>query len=291
MFKKLLIAIVIIIFTAGVFSAVTFRRGYLQPDINSHPQDDLAYAATRNADLRKTLKWTFGSKPQLGWHLYSLLLQKTLKTDADTDTQAFAQKVSEWQTKNRLSSTGIIDRDTLFSFIKFWQSRRVRPIVVAADNKLLSAPISDFYDPTRNRDLLKVEKKTYAAYKEMIAAAANDKSLNLQVDSDGNLRNEEKFLKIISSFRSPEYQASLRKKEPGASRAQIAINSPHFTGRALDIYVGGDPVTSKDFNRRIQVDTKVYKWLVKNAGKFGFVPYFFEPWHWEYAPEFTNSDN
>ena len=24
-------------------------------------------------------------------------------------------------------------------------------------------------------------------------------------------------------------------------------------------------------------------WLVQNADKFGFRPYFYEPWHWEYA--------
>jgi hypothetical protein len=26
-----------------------------------------------------------------------------------------------------------------------------------------------------------------------------------------------------------------------------------------------------------------YRWLVRNAGRFGFVPYAFEPWHWEWV--------
>ena len=60
-------------------------------------------------------------------------------------------------------------------------------------------------------------------------------------------------------------------------------NSPHFTGRALDLYVGGDPVDTKDANRAIQVTTPAYKWLVRNADRFGFRPYFYEPWHWEYV--------
>src|SRR5258707_428721 len=66
---------------------------------------------------------------------------------------------------------------------------------------------------------------------------------------------------------------------------RLAVNSPHFTGRALDLYVGGDPVDTGDANRAVQVNTPVYKWLVKNADKFGFYPYYYEPWHWEYKPE------
>ena len=63
----------------------------------------------------------------------------------------------------------------------------------------------------------------------------------------------------------------------------MAVNSPHFTGRALDIYVGGEPVDTNDRNRLIQVQTPVYQWLVRNAERFGFRPYYYEPWHWEYV--------
>jgi LAS superfamily LD-carboxypeptidase LdcB len=49
--------------------------------------------------------------------------------------------------------------------------------------------------------------------------------------------------------------------------------------------VGGLPVETKDANRAIQVQTPVYKWLVRNAEHFGFRPYFYEPWHWEYVGE------
>lgn len=281
-----------ILLTIGsALSAVIYSQEFQRTRINIPTRDDLEFASRKNSGLKTTLSWTFGSKRQQGWHLYSLLIQKALKTDADVDSEAFAAKVAEWQTENGLPPNGIIDRVTLFSFIKFWQAKRIRPIAVAPDEKLVSAPISNFFDPTRDSKLLKVEKNAFKAYKEMIDAAAKDKSLGLQVDRDGYLREDEKFLKIISSYRSPEYQASLRKKEPNAGRAQIAVNSPHFTGRALDIYVGGEPVTSKDFNRAIQVETPEYKWLVKNAEKFGFFPYFFEPWHWEYAPEFKTADD
>jgi LAS superfamily LD-carboxypeptidase LdcB len=117
----------------------------------------------------------------------------------------------------------------------------------------------------------------------MLAAAIADPTLKLGHTSPNDLAAAEKYFKIISSFRSPEYQAKLRRESPGAGSAGLAINSPHFTGRALDLYVGGDPVDTKDANRLIQVNTPAYKWLVRNAERFGFRPYFYEPWHWEYV--------
>jgi LAS superfamily LD-carboxypeptidase LdcB len=92
-----------------------------------------------------------------------------------------------------------------------------------------------------------------------------------------------KYFKIISAFRSREYQDRLRREAPNAGSAGLAVNSPHFTGRALDIYVGGDPVDTRDANRAVQVETPAYRWLVRNAERFGFRPYFYEPWHWEYV--------
>jgi LAS superfamily LD-carboxypeptidase LdcB len=93
----------------------------------------------------------------------------------------------------------------------------------------------------------------------------------------------DKYLKIISAYRSQDYQNQLRRQSPSAGRAGLAITSHHLTGRALDLYVGGDPVSTKDENRAIQIKTPAYRWLVKNASRFGFQPYFYEPWHWEYV--------
>ena len=105
----------------------------------------------------------------------------------------------------------------------------------------------------------------------MIAAAAADR-----LKACDRRRN---ISKIVSSFRSRDYQDQLRQKSPNSGRAGLAVNSPHFTGRALDIYVGGGPVDTKDSNRAIQVNTPAYQWLVRNAERFGFRPYFYEPWH------------
>jgi hypothetical protein len=233
-----------------------------------------AAAASRNAALRNELTWTFGGKQQRGWSLYELLINKTLKTPQDAGTSDFASAVAAWQKRSGLSADGVLDEGSLMRLVSLWQSSRLKNRTPATPDQLVMAPASDFYDPSRAAELRQVERNTYAAYKRMMAAALADPTLKL---ASGN-----KYLKIISAFRSREYQDELRRRSPNAGSAGLAVNSPHFTGRALDIYVGGDPVDTKDSNRAIQVNTPAYRWLVRNAERFGFRPYFYEPWHWEY---------
>jgi D-alanyl-D-alanine carboxypeptidase len=167
-----------------------------------------------------------------------------------------------------------LNHATWMKMVSVYQSERLSGIKrTQVFNGLELVPSSYFWDPLRPADLRKVGQETLAAYHQMVAAAKNELS---DVDFSKN------WLKIISAYRTPEYQAQLRKQNPNASRAALGINSPHFTGRALDLYVGGMPVGTDDQNRAIQVNTAVYQWLVKNADRFGFKPYFYEPWHWEY---------
>lgn len=233
-----------------------------------------AAAATTNVTLRNDLTWTFGGKQQRGWYLYDLLIGKTLNTKHDPITSNFAASVASWQKRRGIRADGVLEQDALMAMVSQWQGNRLKNRAPATPDQLLTAPPSDFYDPSRAEELRQVERSTYAAYKEMIAAAKDD--LKLEHTSS--------YLKIISSYRSREYQENLRRKSPNAGSAGLAVNnSPHFTGRALDLYVGGDPVDTKDANRAIQVNTPAYRWLVQNAERFGFRPYFYEPWHWEYV--------
>jgi LAS superfamily LD-carboxypeptidase LdcB len=238
---------------------------------------------SRNLLLSNDLSWTFGSKPQRGWYLYTPLISRLLNTKNTVGSIGFAQSLATWQKKMGLQSTGVLDDQTLYEIIKVWQSARLKDREVASPDRLVTVPISEFYDPTRAEELRKVERTTYAAYKKMVAAAVADRSLGLARGAHGELAAGEKFLKIISAFRSREYQDKLRRESPNSGSAGLALNSPHFTGRALDIYVGGEPVDTLDANRKVQTETRVYKWLVQNAERFGFRPYFYEPWHWEYV--------
>ena len=243
-----------------------------------------AAAAAANSASRATLAWPFGGKLQQGWEIYVPLISNTIGTDDGPGTSDFAAALAKWQGGKGLSSTGVIDDATMTAFVKHWQSQRLGSAATPAAEALMSAPIVDFWDSGRDPNMLQLERETYVAYKRMLAEAAKDLDGKLRFTPDGELAPGEKFLRIVSAFRSPEYQAALRKREPGVGRAALAKNSPHFTGQALDIYVGGEPVTTKDANRLIQVQTPAYKWLVKNANRFGFYNYFYEPWHWEYVP-------
>ena len=262
--------------------AVSEERGQATlPDLRvgsgfATPQSNrFADAAARNASLRNELIWTFGGKGQRGWYLYDSLLTKTLDTRGDATTADFAAAVAAWQKRRGLSANGVLDEKPLMAIVSHWQSNRLKSRTPADPSELMVAPPSDFYDPGRAEELRQVERNTYAAYKEMIAAAMADPSLNL--------KSTDKFLKIISSYRTRDYQDRLRQQSPNSGRAGLAVNSPQFTGRALDIYVGGSTVDTADANRAIKVNTRAYQWLVRNAERFGFRPYFYEPWHWEYV--------
>jgi len=241
-------------------------------------------AVTANTTYRNDLTWTFGGKQQRGWYLYDLLIGKTLNTDDDPGTSDFAASIATWQKRRGLAADGILNEDALMSMVSQWQGNRLKNRAPATPDQLLTAPPADFYDSSRAEELRQVERRTYAAYKELIAAAIADPTLKLAHTAPDQLAPGERYFKIVSAFRSREYQDELRRKSPNAGSAGLAVNnSPHFTGRALDLYVGGSPVDTKDANRAIQVKTPVYRWLVNNAERFGFRPYFYEPWHWEYV--------
>jgi D-alanyl-D-alanine carboxypeptidase len=62
----------------------------------------------------------------------------------------------------------------------------------------------------------------------------------------------------------------------------------HHTGCAVDIHMSGcDPVEG------VSKETDAFRWLLANAGRFGFTlsyprnnpwGYVYEPWHWCYRP-------
>src|SRR5215510_1971078 len=238
-----------------------------------------AAAAEQNARLKSDLNWAFGAKQQRGWYLYVPLIQSLLDTDSAPETNAFAQALANWQRSAGLTSTGVLSQETWMKMVSMFQSRRIKDRSVPATQALTLVSASEFFDQERPESLRCVERQAYAAYKKLVAAASTELALDRA--------STEKWLKIISAFRSPAYQAQLRRQSPRSGRAGLALNSPHFTGRALDVYVGGEPVSTDDRNRALQVNTKVYQWLVKNAERYGFYPYFYEPWHWEYCPQYS----
>jgi D-alanyl-D-alanine carboxypeptidase len=103
-------------------------------------------------------------------------------------------------------------------------------------------------------------------------------------------------LRLVSAYRSPEYQAALieRKLERGELISEILrVNaapgySEHHTGCAVDLGVAGLAPLTRDFE-----DTEAFRWLYRHAQAFGFHlsypvdnPYgiIYEPWHWAVLP-------
>jgi LAS superfamily LD-carboxypeptidase LdcB len=232
--------------------------------------------------LQYELDWFFGGKPQRGWYLYAPLIRHLIGTDGEAGSDRFAERLSRWQRQAGLPAAGVLERETWSKMVAVFQARRLKSREVPSAEKLFQAPAGEFYDHSRPAELRFVEPQAYAAYQRMLAAAAADPALQ-PAGRDHRLAPAGEFLKIISAFRSPAYQAGLRERNPKSGRAGLAVNSPHFTGRALDLYVGGEPVSTADRNRAVQINTPVYQWLVQNAGRFGFYPYFYEPWHWEFC--------
>ncbi|HWQ31918.1 MAG TPA: M15 family metallopeptidase [Blastocatellia bacterium] len=255
---------------SAAVSVTSSARVASAPDFNA--------AAAENVRLMHDLNWSFGGKTQRGWYLYVPLVARLIQTGSRPDAPEFAAALARWQSSQGLTPSGVLDHETWMKMVAAFQTQRLRSHIIPAADRLIQAPAADFYAPERPAELRYVEREAYAAYQRLLAAALADPSLGL-MRRDGQA---ERYLKIISAFRSPACQAQLRAQSPGAGRAGLAVNSPHFTGCALDLYVGGEPVSTRDENRALQVSTPVYQWLVRNAERFGFYPYFYEPWHWEY---------
>lgn len=254
------------------------------------PTDQIGDAVklNQNARWQANLSWTFGGKTQRGWAIYVPLICQTVGADLSTFGTIrtdFPARLAAWQQQNGSRTTGVLDAETWKDMIAFWQADRLKARDTPPASEMLTAPVTDFWDLQRPAEGRMVERQTHAAYKRMVAAAIADGSLNLRATSDGQLSIGESRLKIVSAYRSRARQEELRRQSPNSGRAGLAVNSPHFTGRALDIYIGGEPVDTKDANRLLQTSTPVYRWLVRNAARFGFRPYFYEPWHWEYVGE------
>lgn len=123
-----------------------------------------------------------------------------------------------------------------------------------------------------------ISKKVYEAYRSMWNAAKKE-GLTLIVTS--SYRDYESQDEIWNSF------ANSTGEEDADSRAARAGHSEHQTGLALDI------VTYDSYNNEFD-QTDEFKWLKKNAHKYGFIMrypkdkeeitgYDYESWHYRYV--------
>jgi len=242
-----------------------------------------AAPALANQISYASLSWTPFGAAEWGWETYLPLIQHEIGTDCPPGSPAFAQALARFQSAHALPETGWFDAATFTVFRGVWQERR--PFVMARVRdecpepppiNMLGYLVAEEEHADRLTRLLR--RDVLASYRLMVAAAREEVP---EIAADPEL------LQIFSGFRDPEADAARCAAERNCDGLRRAFCSPHRTGTAVDLYVGqveglGVDNTSP-YSRLHMTRTPTYRWLVRNAHRFGFVPYVYEPWHWEWV--------
>lgn len=242
-----------------------------------------AEAALANALSLNTLSWTPFNQVETGWEAYVPILQHEIGVKCDPAGGAFAAGLAGFQARYSLPVTGVFDAATFIVLKGVLQERR--PFVMARVRNECPEPPplnqlgyllpeeehADRLTRLLRRDVLDAYRRMAAAARAEVPAIAADPEL----------------LQIFSGFRDPEADAARCAEQGNCDGVRRAVCSPHRTGTAIDLYVGHLPGMDVDStapeNRRHMSRAPAYQWLVANAARFGFRPYLYEPWHWEYV--------
>ncbi|HEX6860962.1 MAG TPA: M15 family metallopeptidase [Caulobacteraceae bacterium] len=239
-------------------------------------------AASRNARSLGSLSFAPFHRSEHGWETYAPLIGAEVGTRCAPTTPGFASAIARWQKDRGLTPTGQVDPDT-FQFMKgVWQGQR--PFVKRTGGCPPPPPASQLEGGRPGEGYggkyVELTHGAFAAYRRMVRDARA---------ADPAIRADPRYLQIFSAYRSPEYDAARCARQKNCNGIVRARCSPHRTGRAMDLYVGQapgyGPDSSADPNRLVMTHSPAYRWLVANAYKYGFVPYAFEPWHWEWIGE------
>lgn len=239
-------------------------------------------AAQTNADSLVSLAWAPFRRPEVGWEVYAPLIQQEVRTSCPANSEGFAAAVAGWQRSQGLAPDGLISEAAFLSMKSVVQTRRE---FVRATTGGVCPETSDLIAQARPDEgysgkTVWMRPSALAAYRRMAAAA------RVEVPA---IAADPRNLTIFSGYRSPSADAARCLAEGNCDGIVRARCSAHRTGLAADLYVGQapgfGPDSSADPNRLFMTRTATYSWLLANAGRFGFVNYPFEPWHWEWTGE------
>ena len=243
------------------------------------PDGSRAAAAADNAASVNTAVVSPFSAPETGWAVYAPLIAHEIGTGCAPQDAGFAAAFARWQTAHGLAATGRVDQPALSAMGNAWLLQR--PFVRAMKTGCPASPDEHTLaraDPQEAFGGKAVLARPGAldAYRRMVAAARAETGARPPL------------LTLASGYRGPDEEAA-RCADGSCGNPRKAHCSAHRTGLAFDLYLGAapgfDPFSTTDANRTFQAASPAYRWLVANAGRFGFVPYPFEPWHWEWTGE------
>jgi len=239
-------------------------------------------AAQANADGLVGLAWAPFGRAEAGWEIYAPLVQHEIATACPANSEGFAAALADWQRQAGQRADGVLDEITFLAMKSGVQTRRefVRFTSTGAcpetPDLITAARINEGYGGKQ----VWLRPRALDAYRRMAAAARAEVP---------EARDDPNMLLIFSGYRSPAADAARCQAEGNCDGIVRARCSAHRTGLAADIVVGNAPGftvdSSADPNRLHMSRTATYRWLVANAGRFGFVNYPFEPWHWEWTGE------
>jgi hypothetical protein len=222
-------------------------------------------------------------REETGWEIYAPLAAHEVGAPCPADSPGFAEALSRWQGEHGLKATGEMDEASLDAMRLVWHARR--PFVAATRHGACpAAPAEAFLAQAAKEEgysgkSILLRRGALDAWRRMVGAA------RAEVPA---IAADRRLLTIFSGFRDPAEEAA-RCVGGGCSTPAKATCSAHRTGLAVDLYLGAAPgfrpESSDDANRLYQSRTPAYRWLVANAARFGFFPYAFEPWHWEWTGE------
>ena len=246
--------------------------------------DGFAQAAAQNAASLQTLPVAPFKRGEIGWEVYAPLTALEIGTVCPAQAAGFAQALAAWQVAHGLPASGVMDDATLTVLKGIWLSRR--PFVAATAHGACPAP------PTPDRLAWAQPAEGYSAKPFQLRPAALDAYRTMEGAArreDPAIAADPRLLTVFSGYRDPVSDAAsclLRGNCGGAAKANC---SAHRTGLAMDLYLGAapgyPPDSADDPNRLYLSRSPAYHWLVANAGRFGWVNYPFEPWHWEWTGE------
>lgn len=246
-------------------------------------EDTFADEGVANSISLYSLEWAPFSGTEWGWETYVPLIQKEIDLQCPPSSADFAVALSRWQARYALPATGLFDAATFEVLRGVLQERR--PFIMARVRGECPDPppireLGYLVESEEHADRLTrlLRRDTLDAYRRLVAAARAEVP---------EIAGDHELLQIFSGFRDPEADAARCAASGGCDGLRRAVCSAHRTGSAVDLYVGQAPgmgVDSTAAESRLWMSRgPTYRWLVQNAGRFGFVPYLYEPWHWEFV--------